>query len=161
MKKNETLQHMSQDELEEWIERYFDCALTDEQEQQLKRELAVTTCHSEAIDEARFTMGFMSVGMRLHNDWCRSAGRRNRTWRMVLAAASVVLILTIGLGLLHMKMTSSKVCYAYVEGGKVNNESEIMAMIQNDLGEVNDASESMNDRVLSQLTEMGDALEIE
>ena len=56
---------ISQVELERLIEQYFDCELSSEQEQWLLHELSVTTLSSEAIDEARFAMGYMSVARKV------------------------------------------------------------------------------------------------
>lgn len=158
--KQDKLQHLSQEELERLIDRYFECDLSDAQEQQLKQELAVTAFRSDNIDEARFTMGFMSAGMRLH----RGRGSNvngNRTWKIVSAAASVILILAVGLGVRNVKLGQDEACYAYVKGHKVSNESEVMALIHNDLDEVHIASSGIDDRMLDQLASMGDALEIE
>lgn len=147
---------ISQVELERLIEQYFDCELSSEQEQWLLHELSVTTLSSEAIDEARFAMGYMSVARKVHGS--RGSGHK-RLPAMLSVAASIVLILAVGLAVQGVRSQSSgSNCYAYIEGQKVVDSQEVMSIIKGDLSEMGSAHDAIDSHVLNELSAMGNAL---
>ena len=141
---------ISQVELERLIEQYFDCELSSEQEQWLLHELSVTTLSSEAIDEARFAMGYMSVARKVHGS--RGSGHK-RVPAMLSIAASIVLAVQ---GV--RSQSSGSNCYAYVEGQKVVDNQEVMSIIKGDLSEMGSAHDAIDSHVLNELSAMGNAL---
>ncbi len=160
-KKNE--QAMSLQELELMIERYFDCTLNEAEELQLRTLLASTTYQSEAIDEARFTMGFMKQGMEIEKKR-KGMQLTQRAFRPLSIAASVIVVFSLGLGLLHMhsmKNDNSNSCYAYVNGERMSNDQEVMALIENDFGLMKEASSGVDNNVQEQLATMGEALKLD
>ena len=140
-------------QLEAMIDRYFECDLTEAEERQLLHELAVTSHRSVAIDEARFTMGFLGVGMERHLKRKRSATLK-RTWH-VAAVAMVALVAGSGIYLLNARPSGE--CHAYVNGKLIDHDEQVMSMIKNDMSSLGEASTSIDNNMLEQLSIMGEA----
>ena len=149
-----TIHHINnQAELEQLINRYFDGETTVKEEQVLRDALADCPWSGELIDEARFTMGYFAA----HRQQQNHTGKRANRFRMVAAAASVALLLTVGIGILWHQQKSDDMCIAYVDGKVINNDDAVMALIANDLNTMDDASQSME----AQLASIGEALELD
>jgi hypothetical protein len=143
----------SQAELEELIGRYFDGETTIEEEQVLKQCLAECPWNSEAIDEARFTMGYFTAHKQQSS---RVAKRVNRS-RFTAIAASIAVLLAVGAGLLWQAGQADDVCVAYVNGKAIHNEKEILSLMHNDLNAMGKATQGLAE----QLSSLGDAIEID
>lgn len=150
-----TIHHINnQAELEQLINRYFDGETTVQEEQVLRDALADCPWSSELIDEARFTMGYFAAHRQQQQ---HHTGKRANRFRMVAAAASVALLLSVGIGILWHQQKSDDMCIAYVDGKVINNDDAVMALIANDLNSMDDASQSME----AQLASIGEALELD
>ena len=143
-------------QLETMISRYFDCDLSDAEERQLREALATTSLSSNAIDEARFTMGFLSIGMEQHQERKRNSTLK-KTWRIAAAAASIILVA--GIGTYFLITRPSNECYAYVNGKKVTGDEQVMSLVKNDMSCLSDASTSIENGMMEQLSSMGEALD--
>lgn len=154
---------LTQAQLEAMIERYFNCELDDEGERRLRRELAATQCSSPAIDEARFTMGFLSMGMKQAHERKQQAPavrRRKPLWRIAAVAAIVVVAALAGVELYNARTaTGADECYAYVNGRRVTDDKVVMDMVKHDLDDIDRASASIDDNMTQQLQSMGQALD--
>lgn len=151
---------LSQEQLEAMIEQYFDCTLSDDDERRLRRELASTTFSSAAIDEARFTMGFLSMGMARSQASREPAQRWHKPWmRVAAAAATVALVVSAGLYVTRMATAPRDECYAWVNGHKVSDDKVVMRMIQSDFDDIDRASSSIDDHMMQQLQSMGQAID--
>ena len=148
-----TTHHITnQTELEELIGRYFDGETTVQEEKSLREALADCTWNSETIDEARFTMGYFIA----HKQRCRRANIFARRIS-ITAAASIALLLTIGIGLLWHNSQQQNVCIAYVNGKVIHNEKEVMNLMASDLNDIGNASHGLAE----QLSSLGDDIEID
>ena len=78
---------ITRQQLEGLIAKYFDGQTSVAEEQMLKQCLAHYQWHGDVIDEARFTMGMLSVGADKHRRANRAA-RIVPVWRIAAAAAS-------------------------------------------------------------------------
>lgn len=142
------------------IEQYFDCKLSDDDERRLRCELASTSFSSETIDEARFTMGFLSMGMARTQARREPAPRWHKSWmRVAAAAAAVALVVSAGLYVTRMATTPPDACYAWVNGHKVSDDKVVMRMIQRNFDDIDRASSSIDDHMMQQLQSMGKALD--
>lgn len=151
---------LSQEQLEAMIEQYFDCTLSDDDERRLRRELATTPHRSQAIDEARFTMGFLSMGMSRSQASRQAATRHGKPWmRLAAAAAVLALVVSAGLYVVRMATTPPDACYAWVNGHKVSDDKVVMRMIQSDFDDIDRASSSIDDHMMQQLQSMGQTLD--
>lgn len=142
----------SQTELEQLINRYFEGETSLQEEQTLIHELADCPWESETIDEARFTLGYFSAHQRQQ---VRSTST-NRSSVMAIAA-SIAVLLAIGVGLLWQNQQHKNMCIAYVNGQEIRNDEAVMALIENDLNNIGDASQGMT----SQLMSLGEAIELD
>ena len=150
-----TYQHITnQAELEQLISRYFDGETTVKEEQMLRDTLADCSWSSEAIDEARFTMGYFTA----HKQQGRGTSLFGKRYRIAAIAASVAIVLAVGIGAFwHYQPQSDNMCVACVDGKMIENEEAVMALIAKDLNSMEDASQSMED----QLQSIGEALELD
>lgn len=148
-------QHISnQAELEQLIERYFDGETSVQEEQMLREILADCPWSSEAIDEARFTMGYFAA----HRQETERTARKTHRRQVIGIAASIAIILAIGIpAMYHSWFAPHNECIAYVDGKIIDNDDVVMALIENDLSKMEDASNSM----AAQLQSLGEALELD
>ena len=147
-----THQISNQTELEHLISRYFDGETTVQEEQMLRKALADCICESETIDEARFTMGYFVA----HKQQQHVPNVTNR-FRYTAIAASIALLLAVGIGSFWHYQQPKDMCVAYVNGKTIDNDDAVMTLISNDLSAMDDASLSME----AQLSSIGEALELD
>lgn len=147
--------HISnQAELEQLINRYFDGETSIQEEQMLREALADCPWSSEAIDEARFTMGYFVAHRKAGQQTSKKSYRR----QVIGIAASIAIILAIGIpAMYHSWFASQPQCIAYVNGKVIDNDDAVMALIASDLSKMEDASNSM----AAQLQSLGEALELD
>jgi hypothetical protein len=144
----------NQAELEQLIERYFDGETSVQEEQMLRETLADCPWSSEAIDEARFTMGYFAAHCQEKERIARKTHRR----QLIGIAASIAIILAIGIpAMYHSWFAPHNECIAYVDGKIIDNDDVVMALIESDLSKMEDASNSM----AAQLQSLGEALELD
>lgn len=144
----------TQAQLEELIGRYFEGDTSVQEEKALRQCLAHCPWESDAIDEARFTMGYFAA----HS---RQQGRKSR-WltsdRIIGIAASIAVLLAVGGYVIwHQQPQTADMCIAYVNGKTIDNDAAVMALINNDLDRIGDASQGM----AAQLSGLGEALELD
>lgn len=149
-----TIHHISnQAELEQLIDRYFDGETSIQEEQMLREALADCPWSSEAIDEARFTMGYFVA----HRQEAQRASKRNYRRQLIGIAASIAIILAVGGYALWHQQQPSDVCIAYVNGNVVEDNNKVMALIANDMSKMDNAANAMT----NQLSSLGEALELD
>ena len=151
---NTKLNISNQAELEQLISRYFEGETTVQEELALREILADCPWSSEVINETRFTMGYFTA----HNNQQRQATLRTTRQRVIGIAASIAIILAMGgFALWQHQSGNNDLCVAYVNGVAINDDEDVMALIQNDLNMIGDASQGMT----AQLSSLGEALEID
>lgn len=141
-------------ELEQLISLYFDGETTAQEERELRLCLADCPWSSEIIDEARFTLGFFAAHSQLKR---RNIKKLTSRFRMTAIAASVAVMLTLGIGLLWQSQQPKDMCVAYVNGKTINNEKEVLSLMQDDLHVMGNATQSLSE----QLSSLGEAIEID
>ena len=106
-------QHISnQAELKQLIERYFDGETSVQEEQMLREILADCPWSSEAIDEARFTMGYFAA----HSHEGQRVAKKTSSNKFIGIAATIAIVLAAGGYALWHQQQSADVCIAYVNG---------------------------------------------
>lgn len=143
----------SQTELEQLIERYFDGETSLQDEQMLREALADCPWESETINEAKFTMGYFAA----HKQQRRRATTAPNRFRYTAIAATIAILLAVGVGLLWQNNQPQDVCIAYVNGKAIHNEQEVFNLLQSDLNDMGNATQGLAD----QLSSLGDAIEID
>ena len=150
---NKNHQITDQAELEKLIERYFDGETTVQEEQTLRETLADCPWSSEVIDEALFTMGYFAA----HKQQRRQNVTTSSRFRHAAIAASITALLAVGVGLLWHNQQHEDVCVAYVNGKTIHNEKEVLNLMQSDLNDIGNATQSLEE----QLSSLGEAIEID
>ena len=141
-------------QLEALIYRYFEGETSLQDEQLLRACLADCPWSSEAIDEARFTMGYFTA--RKQQSKSSVIQSTNRSHYLAIAA-SIAVLLTIGLGLMWQSRQPEDVCIAYVNGQAINDKNQVLTLMRGDLNDMGNATQSIEE----QLSSLGDAIEID
>ena len=126
----------SRQELEQLIERYFDGLTTVEEEAALRACLARCPWHSESIEDAQVVMGYFAALCKYQR---HSAARTTRQ-RIAGIAASIVVVLSVAVFALWHQWQPMDECVAYVNGQAISNDREVMALVENDLSSIGNAS---------------------
>lgn len=126
-------------QLLEWVERYFDGTLSDEQETWLRQRVATTTLRHPAIDEARALMGFRIPARKEQN--------HGKAVRLVAGiAATIALTVTVGVNVLRSPLqTTDTTCIAYFNGQRITDEEAVLDIMAADLAQFDDASLKMDE----------------
>ena len=148
---NTTHQISNQAELEKLITRYFEGETSLQEEHMLRDCLADCPWQGETIDEARFTLGYFTA----HKHQSRTSVKSSNRFRIAAIAASIAVLLTVGVGTLWHNSQSDGECIAYINGKTIHNEKEVLSLMQNDLNEIGNATQSLAD----QLSSLGEAIE--
>ena len=151
MKKN--LHITNQAELEQLIEHYFNGETSVQEEQLLRETLAHCAWNSEAIDDARMVVGYFAAHCQEQQRTSKKISRR----QIIGIAASIALIIGVGIFTLWHPSVDNSMCVAYVNGKTVNNNEAVMAMIESDLTEMGAASMG----ITAQLSSLGEAIELD
>lgn len=117
------------------IERYFDCSLSDSEENELREILATSTLSHPSIDEARALMGFRHTVADPVILPAKPHVKKRFDFRPIIGiAAAVAIIILIGLHL-HTSPSGSdnSVCIAYVNGQRITDEADIMKLLSEDM----------------------------
>lgn len=144
-----------QAELEQLIKRYFDGETSIQEEQMLRETLADCPWSSEVIDEARFTMGYFAA----HSRETQRSSKRSRRRQVIGIAASIAIILAIGIpALTHNWFAPQSQYIAYVNGKVVaNNQKAVMSLIAQDLNTMDMAICEMDNAIAADINDMGNA----
>ncbi|MDE7145763.1 MAG: hypothetical protein K2O30_06405 [Duncaniella sp.] len=148
---------MTLPQLLEAIEQYFECALTDEQEKELRHEIAVTSHSHPSIDEAKAIMGIQAAATHhrtrpYHHHDTPQKGAASKIFPILSMAASLALIIT--LGILFARPVETEVdrtCIAYVNGKVVTDEEAVFALMAQNIDELHDGANDANEALLDDL----------
>ncbi len=149
----------SEEEMLERIEAYFDCTLTDQEERNLRRDLATTTLRHPAIDEARALMGFACPPQTRKADKRGTAVRRLAKVASVAAAVAVLVSVTLFIAKSHGE-TEESTCYAYVDGRKVTDEAAVEAILRCSLREAGESEDQADMDMMADLAGVAGLVEI-
>ena len=152
---NTTYHITNQAELEQLINRYFDGETTVQEEQALRKALADCPWSSEVIDEARFTMGYFAA----HREQQQRTAKKSYRRQAIGIAASIAIILAIGIPILHHNWFAPQPQYiAYVNGKVIkDNKQAVMSLIAQDLDNMDMATREMDNAIASDMNDMSDA----
>lgn len=124
-----------------WLDlrdRYFEAETTEEEERELRRFAAQS--QDSDFRELQAVMGFTAMGRAVSPSHQSHSmiGQPHSTIRRTLSiAASIILILGLSLYMtLHSEQEDSA-CVAWVNGEEITDPSQVMAMMQNTMLEMN------------------------
>lgn len=135
------------------IDRYFDCSLSDNEEEELRSIIASTTLSHPAIDEARALMGFRAPQSRKKRSTVNGPAMRS----IISIAAAVAIIFTLCLTMIQPSNITESTCIAYVNGSCITDENDIIRLIAADM---RDFSEGASEADQSFRDELGDVAPI-
>lgn len=133
--------------LDSLIERYFEGETSIEEEKLLKKMVA----RSDDIryDAVRAVLGY-GVATRK-----RTALRRRRLGMVSAAAVASIAVVSIAwLNLSTKTGTGNSECYAVVEGRYTSDQSEVLSIMQSDIGDIRSAQEDAGNCIAEQLKDI-------
>lgn len=144
------------EELLKRIDAYFECQLSDEEEQSLKVELLHTPFKHQAIDEALAVMGFSTSRRYLVTQAEESFGPKpkpHRRFRRVtrMAAASVAVIFCAVASLFSFQNTGQAGCIAFINGRRITSEKEVIDIMRINMNEFEDGVNEAESDIFSDL----------
>ena len=124
---------ITDERIDELIDRYFDADTTVEEEALLRRAVAHRT--EQKYDAIRAVLGFMAVERARRKP-------RIRPLRIVAAAAAVAAIATVGIGIAGSVHTveAEKGCYAMIDGRRVDDKARVLGIMSMDMGDLHNAA---------------------
>lgn len=135
------------------IALYFEGLTSLEQEERLRRILADPDVKGPEADEARAVMSFAAMA---DDDIQQKRPLRPRIFAAASIAASVTVIALIGWNL--FRNTSAPECMAYVDGKQIDDAEYVMALINEDLDMLGEASENVSEEIDDNLSAFSSAL---
>ena len=130
--------------LDSLIERYFEGETSLEEEKLLKA--MVARSDESRYDAVRAVLGY-GVATRK-----RTALRRRRLGMVSAAAVASIAVVSIArLNLSKKNGTGNSECYAVVEGRYTSDQSEVLSIMQSDIGDIRSAQEDAGNYIAEQL----------
>lgn len=146
---------MNQDSLHNLIERYFDGETSVKEEKDLLKALLSQPDGDPKKDEVLAVMGYSAMIPK-----AKLAGKIG--WVRYAASAAVILILAI-VGLTVWESVETGInneCYAYVNGQRVENETQIRLLVESQLEEMSEASDEIQNQISADFNDFRDILGI-
>ncbi|MDE6682856.1 MAG: hypothetical protein K2J87_05470 [Muribaculaceae bacterium] len=153
-------------ELLEAIDRYFDCALSDNEERELCRMLATTDSDNPSVLEAKALMGFTTIN-RINNHATKkefSSPRflmrphsKRKLLKITGVAAAVTLIVSLGMILINKAGShhiNNSECIAYVNGQCITDEETVMSLLVENISELDRGAEEAQNLFIEDLNEL-------
>ena len=133
--------------LDSLIERYFEGETSLEEEKLLKA--MVARSDDSRYDAVRAVLGY-GVATRK-----RTALRRRRLGMVSAAAVASIAVVSIAwLNLSTKNGTGNSECYAVVEGRYTSDQSEVLSIMQSDIGDIRSAQEDAGNCIAEQLKDI-------
>lgn len=138
------------------IEKYFDCLLSEEEEQDLIRRVARCTSRDPRVMEAKAVMGFRTLAPAVETPPLSAALQRRKPTSFLLGgriAAAVAMIAVLGC-LLRFAIPAppSSECIAFVKGDTVTEEEKVMELMLQNLSEFNRGASEAEQEILDELS---------
>lgn len=143
------------------IDRYFECLLTDEEENKLRKKLATTELRHPNIDEAKALMGFR-VPEKVRKSKIDRLSKEFSYKRVRYAAIVAAVIAFAGLVGYIFQLNNSFVsgnCLAFVNGKCIRDEDAVMKIIFQNISELEQATDEMKVDFLDELDDLASATE--
>ncbi|MDE5876003.1 MAG: hypothetical protein K2H47_00630 [Muribaculaceae bacterium] len=143
------------------IDRYFDCLLTDEEEEELRKKLVVTKLNHHTIDEAKALMGFRvpeKARKRKIDGFSEVFRYKKVKYVAVIAAIMTLTGLTGYLFQLNNNFVSGD-CLAFVNGKCIRDEDAVMEIIFQNMSELEQATDEMKVDFIDELDDLASATE--
>lgn len=134
---------------QEMVNRYFDGDTSEEEERLLRRFLATEAGRSSEFDEVRAVMSVFAAGKAVNQT--RHKSRKLWPWLAAACVAGLAWLLWTGIG------GTQDVCVAYVNGQKITDRNEVLALMQESWDDIE--MQETGNTVEEQLTDLFNTLE--
>lgn len=138
------------------IDAYFDCTLSEQEEQWLKRMLATTDEDTADVREAKAVLGVFAMERKL-SQGTPILHSKNRILRYAAVAVAVFAIV-IG-GMKYVEYKEDNTCVMYVNGEKISNENIVLAQMMGQMDDISEAADYNDQTMSSQLDDIASVLE--
>ena len=142
---NSTNSKLTDEQLCQLIDRYFEAETSLEEEALLRRMVAHRT--EPQFNAIRAVLGYASAKRRASAERCRRS-----LLRVATAAAVVAVVASVGIGIAHGHSVDGA-CYAMVGGTRINDEAQVVALMQGSLGDIGDAAAEASAGIESQFSD--------
>lgn len=153
------------------IESYFDCILSEQEEQQLKQMLATTEEDTADVREAKAVLGVFAMERKfskgtpiLHSALTfPSAADRwfsiQHSQILRYAAAAIAIFAIVFGGMKYAEYQNDNACVMFVNGEKISNENIVLAQMLGQMDDISEAAEYNDQTMSNQLDDMASVLE--
>ncbi len=154
---------MTQD-IHKLIEAYFECTLSEQEEQQLKQMLATTEEDTADVREAKAVLGVFAMERKLsqyaqpNTNHAPRITHSNRSIIRFAAAAVAVFAIVFG-GIKYAEYQEDNACVMYVNGEKISNENIVLAQMTGQMEDISEAADYTDQTMFNQLDDMASVLE--
>lgn len=146
---------MNKDNLKTLIERYFDGDTSVKEEKELLATLLSLPDGNKEREEVLAVMGYSAMIPP-------AKATKNKFWLRYVSAAAIFLLLSLtGVSVFFSGMSGrNNECYAYVNGERVENKTQIRLLMQGQLKEMSEASDEIQRQIREDINDFHDLLEI-
>lgn len=141
----------TEQQLNSMAEAYFEGTLSEQEEAELRAQLALSPITSDTIGEAKALMGFFAT-MRKQS---LQATKPRLVWRKAKIISAAACIALIAIGAWHYSTLDRSDCIMYAQGTTITSEEKVMAMMNRQMEEMKKPSEGIETIVHSQLSDFG------
>lgn len=156
-----TKQQIELNELLQQIERYFDCSLSDEEEQLLRSAIAETTLDHPSIDEVRALMGFRRPSLTINQTTPKSMESRRRlliTATGIAASIALIVVAAFGISSLGSASKLEPTCIAYIHGETVTDEEAVIRQLTADMKDFGISADEIDNSFQEELDEVSEII---
>lgn len=146
---------MTQD-IHKLIEAYFDCTLSEQEEQQLKQMLATTTEDTADVREAKAVLGVFAMERKFSKG---TPIQHSRKHIVRYAAAAIAVFAIVFGGIKYAEYQNDNACVMFVNGEKISNENIVFAQMMGQIDDISEAADYNDQTMDSQLDDMASVLE--
>lgn len=146
---------LSEAQISELRERYFNAETSIEEEDALK--CAVASNDNPRYDEIRAVLGYVAVKKSRRN--VRRVNWGQRAMR-VAAVATVAVVLGVSVWLIDGNRADNEAgdCYAYVQGQRIDDPAHVMSIVQGDFSDIREAANATDCDMQSHIDDIREAL---
>ena len=144
MMNNRNNSQLTDAQLRQIIDRYFEAETSLEEEALLRRMVAHRT--EPQFNAIRAVLGYATAKRRT------AAKHHRKPWPRVAAAAIVAVVASVGIGIIYSH-SMNDTCYAMVGGTRIDDEARVVALMQGSLSDIGDAATEASIGIESQFSD--------
>jgi len=149
---------MTEKDLLQLIDLYFDGATTLAQERELREALLKSKSNNPRVDEALAVMTFAAEdGQRRATDAVAPRHGRRASWLSLAAAAAVAVLLAVGVWVGRNPVYDDGGCSTVIACVPSDDPAVALALMNAQLGDISEASDNVNEAIASDFASLSEA----